>query len=43
MIFFKFEDIQFNRINEIINDLLKLYNDMLAIFKECRDIYFQIN
>lgn len=43
MIFFKFEDIQFNRINEIINDLLKLYNDMVTIYKECRDIYFHIN
>ena len=41
MIFFKFEDIQFNRINEIINDLLKLFNDIITIYKDVKMFNFK--
>ncbi len=42
MIFFKLLKI-FNLI-ELMNYIwfIKLYNDMVTIYKECKDIYFQI-
>ena len=35
------EDIKLKKINEIINDLLKLYNDGVEIYNKCKNIEFK--